>query len=190
MKRVYMKILNILAIVGAAFIATACGNINSPTENFRTSSYGLTSDAGSTNPYLSPAQQCSETPNVVSSVYQYANGTQYRACKGATNGAMNVKIFTFDNSTKSICMFPVQVVTGSTPTPFVVSPNSPAQSRYAMQCTTATGNGATLSFGSLPVAGVYVVDSANAGTFAQCLAYGDVDSCSSASGFTYSFGRL
>lgn len=184
-----MKILNIVSIVGLAIITSACGNMKLGNDDLRTSSYDQMTQAGTTNPYLTAAQMCSENPNINSPQYQYSTGTQYRACKTNSNNTVSVKIFSVEESSKTVCIFPVQV-NGSYASPFVVNPSAPAQTRFAVQCVSASLAGATANFGTLPLNGIYVVDQAHASMFAQCMAYGDVRTCSSAGGFTYSSGRL
>ena len=184
-----MKIFKIVSIVGFAIIASACGNIQQGTEDYRTENFGQYTDANSANPYLSAAQTCSENPNISSPVYQYATNAQYRACKANNNNVMNVKIFTADETARNVCIFPVSI-TGTSASPFVVNPYAPAASRFAMQCVNTSGNGATVSFGSLPVNGIYVVEQANAAQFATCLSVANVRACATNSGFTYSQGTL
>ncbi len=184
-----MKTLKILSVLGLAIIASACGNIKQGTDNLTTSNFGQYTDPGSANPYLTAAQTCSENPNITSTQYPYASQTQYRACKGMSNNVLNVKIFTADSTAKNVCIFPVQV-NGTTATPFIINPNAPAQARFAVQCVSVNGSGSTVSFGILPVNGIFVVDQANASMFATCLTYGDVKTCSANSGFTYSSGNL
>jgi hypothetical protein len=178
-----MKILNIVSIVGLAFITSACGNMKLGNDDLRTSSYDQMTAAGTSNPYLSAAQTCSENPNITSA------NTQYRACKSTNNNIVSVKIFSVEESSKTVCIYPVQV-NGSYASPFVVNPSAPAQSRYAVQCVSASLAGATANFTSIALNGIYVVDQAHSAMFAQCLAYGDVRTCSSLGGFTYSNGRL
>jgi len=186
-----MKIFKVISVLGLAIIASACGNIQQqPYDNLQTSSYGQITNSSAANPYLSAAQSCSENPNIVSPQYQYATQSQYRACKATNNNSLNVQIFTADNSVKNVCVFPIQII-GTTTNPFIINPYAPVQSRFAFQCVTvAKDTGATMSFGSLPISGIMVVDQTDAFSFAGCLASGTFTTCASNLSITYSLGNL
>ncbi len=177
-----MKVFKLVSVLSLAVLATACGNGGTRANDVRTDGWNLRSSTGSTNPFQTASQNCSGTPNVTS---QYQNLASYSACR--ENGQL--KVYPSDNSNRSVCVFPVLVV-NATAKAIRVSAYGPYINQYAVQCGQANQSGGTFNFGSLQFNGVYVVDSNFAGSFAQCIAYGDVNTCTQYANIPYAKGYI
>ncbi len=173
-----VKILLSVAVV--TFLSTACGNLVQP-------STGAVSNASTSSNGIATAQQCSASPNV-SSVNSGGLQSQYSACaNGTTVGSF--ELFKSDSAITNICIFPAQVSSGVI-SMYISNPYAAIESRYVSQCTSTQNPGIVVNFSGLAFNAVYVVDAANAGNMAQCIASGNISSCAYQLGFDFSYGQF
>ncbi|MBS1958905.1 MAG: hypothetical protein JST80_05485 [Bdellovibrionales bacterium] len=142
---------------------------------------------------ISQAQKCSYEPNINSTTTSFAPQTdrQYRACKGNVIGgsANQLALFPADGQTKNVCVFPVQIINNS-PAVLVSNPYASVNNRYVVQCVTAPGTGSLLNFANLSYQAAFIVNAADANTFVNCLAGGNLGYCAANMGIEFSAGTV
>lgn len=181
-----MKVFKLVSVLSLAVLATACGNTTRSTDDLRTNQWGTSNPSSNINPYATDSQNCSGTPNVVSPQMGYQSAFSFSACKSN----QSLRVFPADGNSRNVCVFPVVAQNGMV-TPLVYSGyNAPVINQFFVQCTSVSSAGGTVSFGNAQYNGVYIVDQAVAATFAQCMAYGDVRTCSQANGVVYAAGLV
>ncbi len=180
-----MKVFKLVSVLSLAVLATACGNTTRSTDDLRTNQWGTSNPSSSNNPYASDAQNCGPA-NVVSPQMGYQASFAFSACKSN----QSLRVFPSDGNSRNVCVFPVVAQNGMV-SPLVYSSSySAVINQFFVQCTTVSSAGGSVSFGGAQYNGVYIVDQAVAGSFAQCLAYGDVRTCSQANGIVYAAGLV
>ena len=178
-----MKTSKILFCAVIVCLTSACGKMADNNYTVATNSTGYSQSTVST---FSDAQQCSSQPNVIGYDGHDSVSSEYSVC-GTSNA---VRVYAADQTTKTICAFPVNVSNGQVSV-FINNPSAPPSNRYAYQCATVTPNSAAaFTFGTANFNGLYIVDQANAVTMSTCLAYGNVSACASNVGFVYSQGQF
>ncbi len=183
-----------MIVLGA--VISACGNTTPSADNLRvqtngvqTSSDDITNTTNNTN--TTPELKCSNLPNVMGNDNQVSS--QYRTCKNGTTVG-NIALYPADQTSKSVCVFPIQVTGQNQARALPVNPTSPnsipVERRFIFQCATIQGTGSLIQFPGLAYNAVYVTNYQNARTMAYCLAYGDVTACAASVGISVSFGQI
>lgn len=191
MKAYNLRSVAIAAVLTASSVVlSACGPNNRSYNGAQFANQVPTSTTQTSSSGSTMAQRCSSMPNVVGSGFSASVDREYRVCKGSVIGspATSIALFPEDAATKQVCVFPVQVAYGQTAV-YVVNPYAAPINRYAVQCGVISGTGSILNFSSLTnMNGAYLVNYADAGNFAQCLATGNVTACAANYGIGYSVG--
>jgi hypothetical protein len=200
-EREFMKKSNfsVIAILFVGLALQACGNQN---QGYPTGQYLYSNSTGQqTSGGLSPSapqtpastlqQQCASSPNVLNPAQPSDVTRAYRVCNASRVGGAQtgIAVFPEDRQNKQVCLFPLQQSYSGQLYPIVINAYAQPSQRYAVQCVSIPGTGATLSFGSTYVNAGYIVDAAQASTFSTCLAQGNAEQCALSVGIRVSRGN-
>ena len=188
-----------MIVLGA--VISACGNTTTTPDNLRVQTNGTQTGAGdatntgntntTNNTNATPELKCSNLPNVMGNDNQISS--QYRTCKNGTTVG-NIALYPADQTSKSVCVYPIQVTGQNQARALPVNPNSPTslpvERRFIFQCATVQGSGSLIQFPGLAYNAVYITNYQNARTMSYCLAYGDVTTCAASVGISVSFGQI
>lgn len=176
-----MKIIKNLSLaLILAGLVSACGARPQFADRF--DGYSNSWGPSESGQYMSADLQCSETPNVTSSSGQASQ--EYRACR-SESASTSIRLFPADGALRTVCVFPTLGGRG-----IVANPYGTLYTRYAVQCTNVSVDGAQINFGSLQFDGIQVVRASDASVMSYCLAYGNVSTCASQSSLQYATGSL
>ena len=164
---------------------SACGNVTQGRNQF--GNYSVVQDGASVQGSTVGSGQCNYSANITSAdSFEISVSNRYVGCKGTTG---SVKLYSEDNASKTVCVFPVLYANGHSSV-FISNPYADVSARYLTQCQNTDSSGTNFSFGSLSFNAVYVVNQDNVSAFSTCLASASLTACTADYGVQYSFGTL
>lgn len=175
-------------------VLQACGPMQATTNPFAgvgTNANGVqTSTSGNATQLM---QQCQPQANVVNNPNSPSASASFRVCSATKLGGAptSLAVFPEDRANKQVCVFPARMTFGGWGgLPIAQNTFAAPAQRYASQCVTVSGTGSALSFSGIDHNAVFIVPYAQAATFANCAATGNIDYCASQSGVQYSYGTI